>query len=65
MTRNPRDACVSLHNHWKVLEGYDGGFEAFADAFINGVAGYYSPFFHHVLGKFSFCIQFFKRMYKM
>ena len=22
VTRNPRDACVSYYNHWRVLEGY-------------------------------------------
>jgi len=49
VTRNPRDACVSYHNHWKILEGYHGGFEAFAESFINDIAGYYSPFIHHVL----------------
>ena len=53
VTRNPRDACVSYHNHWKILEGYHGGFEAFAEAFISDIAGYYSPFIHHVLGKMS------------
>ena len=52
VTRNPRDACVSYHNHWKILEGYHGGFEAFAESFINDIAGYYSPFIHHVLGKY-------------
>ena len=50
VTRNPRDACVSYHNHWKILEGYHGGFEAFSEAFIGDIAGYYSPFIHHVLG---------------
>jgi len=49
VTRNPRDACVSYHNHWKILEGYHGGFEAFAESFISDIAGYYSPFIHHVL----------------
>ena len=49
VTRNPRDACVSYHNHWKVMSGYSGGFEEFAEAFINDVAGFYSPFIHHVL----------------
>ena len=52
VTRNPRDACVSYHNHWKILEGYHGGFEAFAESFISDIAGYYSPFIHHVLGKY-------------
>ena len=42
---------MSYHNHWKILEGYHGGFEAFAEAFINDIAGYYSPFLSHVLGK--------------
>jgi len=49
VTRNPRDACVSYHNHWKVLNGYNGSFEIFADAFVNDVAGFYSPFIPHVL----------------
>ena len=53
VTRNPRDACVSYHNHWKILEGYHGGFEQFADAFISDIAGYYSPFIYHVLGIIS------------
>jgi len=49
VTRNPRDACVSYHNHWRVLNGYNGSFETFADAFVNDVAGFYSPFIPHVL----------------
>jgi len=53
VTRNPRDACVSYHNHWKILEGYHGGFEAFAESFISDIAGYYSPFIHHVLEYWS------------
>ena len=50
MTRNPRDACVSYYNHWRVLEGYKGTFEDFAEAFVNDVCGYYAPFLPHVKG---------------
>ena len=53
VTRNPKDACVSFHNHWKILEGYQGSFTDFADSFVNDVAGYYSPFIPHVLGNQS------------
>ena len=49
VTRNPRDACVSFHNHWKVLSGYRENFETFAEAFLNDIAGFYSPFMQHVL----------------
>lgn len=49
VSRNPRDACVSFYNHWKVLEGYEGTFEEFANAFLNDVAGYYSPIIHHAI----------------
>merc|ERR1711973_516743 len=48
VTRNPRDACVSYYNHWRVLEGYKGTFEDFAEAFVNDVCGYYAPFLPHV-----------------
>lgn len=49
VTRNPRDTCVSFHNHWRVLEGYTGSFETFVDAFLNDVCGYYTPFIKHVV----------------
>jgi len=49
VTRNPRDAVVSYFNHWRVLAGYTGTLSTVVDAFIAGVAGYYSPFLQHVL----------------
>jgi len=49
VTRNPRDAVVSYFNHWKVMAGYTGTLSTLVDAFIDGVAGYYSPFLPHVL----------------
>lgn len=48
VTRNPRDACLSFLNHWRVLEGFDGTQELFIDAFLNDVCGYYTPFIQHV-----------------
>ena len=50
VARNPRDAVVSFYNHWKALGGFTGPFDVFFDAFIEDVAGYYSPFMPHVLG---------------
>jgi hypothetical protein len=32
-----------------VLEGYYGSLQTFVDAFLNDVAGYYTPFIPHVL----------------
>jgi len=49
VTRNPRDAVVSYFNHWRVMAGYTGTLSNLVDAFIAGVAGYYSPFLQHVL----------------
>ena len=48
MTRNPRDACVSLYNHFWILEGYQGTFEDFTEVFLNDICAYYTPFIHHV-----------------
>lgn len=50
VTRNPRDAVVSFHNHWRILDGYKGTFEVFLSAFLADVCGYYTPFIQHVLG---------------
>lgn len=49
VTRNPRDACVSYYNHWKLLEAYTGSFTDFVDLFLNDTCGFYTPFFPHVL----------------
>ena len=49
MTRNPRDACVSYYNFLRVTDGYSGTLEDFVDSFLNDMAGYYTPFFVHVL----------------
>ena len=49
VTRNPRDACVSFYNHWKLLEAYTGSFEDFAELFLNDMCGFYTPFITHVL----------------
>ena len=48
--RNPRDAVVSFHNHWRVMNGFKGGFDIFFNAFVGDVCGFYSPFLKHVLG---------------
>ncbi len=45
--RNPRDVCVSYYNHWRILEGFHGTMDVFVDAFLNDVAGYYTPFLRH------------------
>ena len=47
--RNPRDAVVSFHNHWRVMNGFKGGFDIFFNAFVGDVCGFYSPFLKHVL----------------
>ncbi len=50
VSRNPRDACLSLYNHWRLFEGYHGTLETFVDAFLNDVAGYYAPMISHNRG---------------
>jgi len=50
VARNPRDAVLSFHNHWKILDGYRGDFAGFLNAFLNDTCGYYTPFIQHVLG---------------
>ena len=50
MTRNPRDTVITYFNHFKVLEGYTGSFETFADAFLRDECGYYTPFMQNVKG---------------
>ena len=50
MTRNPRDTVVSYFNHYKVLEGYTGTFEALADAFVKNEGMLYAPFIQNVKG---------------
>ncbi len=51
VTRNPRDACVSMMNHWKVVYGYSGDLATVVDAFLDDEGtGINTPFFHHVLG---------------
>ena len=47
--RNPRDAVVSFHNHWRVMDGFKGTFDVFFDAFVGDVCGYYSPFINWIL----------------
>ena len=49
IARNPRDVCVSFYNHWRIMEGYSGSFEEFAEMFLNDTCGYYTPFIKHVL----------------
>ena len=49
VTRNPRDATVSLLNHWSIFEGFTGSLDLMVDAMTNDVAGYYGPFFLNVL----------------
>jgi hypothetical protein len=44
VARNPRDVVVSFLNHWMVMAGYQGSMDSLLDAFLAGVAGYYSPF---------------------
>ena len=50
MARNPRDTVLTFFNHFKVLEGYSGSFETFADAFLKDECGYYTPFMQNVRG---------------
>ena len=46
--RNSRDVCVSHYHHWKILKGFNGGFEMWSRLFLEGYGGYYSPFWKHV-----------------
>ena len=39
VTRNPRDACVSLFNHFQVLNCYTGTFPDLVDAFLDDACG--------------------------
>ena len=48
VTRNPRDCMVSLFNHIRVINGYSGSFELYADAFLNDECLYWTPFMHNV-----------------
>ena len=48
VSRNSRDVCVSLYHHWKLLEGFKGGFDLWSRLFLEGYSGYYSPFWRHV-----------------
>ncbi|KAJ8917838.1 hypothetical protein NQ315_010750 [Exocentrus adspersus] len=48
VTRNPKDTCVSYHNHCKLIEGYTGNFEDFCKLFLAGKVTY-APFWDHIL----------------
>ena len=48
VSRNSRDVCVSLYHHWKLLEGFSGGFDMWSQMFLEGYSGYYSPFWKHM-----------------
>ena len=50
VTRNPRDVCVSLFNHFRIFRGYTGTFEDIAQLFLQDICGMYTPFPNHVLG---------------
>ena len=39
VTRNPRDACVSFFNHFKILDGYTGTFPDFVNSFLDDACG--------------------------
>jgi len=43
VTRNPRDACVSLYHYITALQVYSGTFEDYFDAFMNDTMPYYTP----------------------
>jgi len=50
VTRNPRDVCVSLHNHFKLLFAYTGSMEDLAEIFLSDDENvYYGPYLSHVL----------------
>ena len=48
VSRNSRDTCVSLFHHMRLLEGYTGDFNSLSRLFLEGLSGYYSPFWKHV-----------------
>ncbi|KAJ8968177.1 hypothetical protein NQ314_002436 [Rhamnusium bicolor] len=50
VTRNPKDTCISYHNHSKLLEGYTGSFEDFCKLFLAGKREY--TFFINILRPF-------------
>ncbi len=47
--RNPRDACMSFYAHWRILGGFTGSFDVFADAFLAGECGYNTPVLEHMI----------------
>ncbi|XP_065211067.1 luciferin sulfotransferase-like [Planococcus citri] len=49
VARNPRDTCVSYYHHCKLLEGYKGPFDKFAQLFLEGNITF-GPFFNHIKG---------------
>ena len=46
--RNSRDTCVSLFHYMRIFEGYTGDFNSLSRLFLEGLSGYYSPFWEHV-----------------
>ena len=54
--RNSRDVCVSHYHHWKILKGFSGGFDLWAKLFLEGLGGYYGPFWKHV--ESYYCSQY-------
>ncbi|CAB4064372.1 unnamed protein product [Lepeophtheirus salmonis] len=48
--RNPRDVCVSLHNHLDLFCDYKASMEKHADYFLRDYCGFYFPFFSNIRG---------------
>lgn len=36
VSRNPRDACISFYHFCKLMEGYNGTFQQFAEMYLEG-----------------------------
>ncbi|XP_044262681.1 luciferin sulfotransferase-like isoform X1 [Tribolium madens] len=48
VARNPKDVCVSFHNHEQLINGYSGTFDEFCELFLAGKV-LYAPYWQHVL----------------
>ncbi|XP_026468555.1 sulfotransferase 1 family member D1-like [Ctenocephalides felis] len=48
VARNPKDVIVSFYHHFRMLEGYYGTFEEFADTIMEDKL-YWSPYWNHLL----------------
>ncbi|CAB4056685.1 unnamed protein product [Lepeophtheirus salmonis] len=50
MLRNPRDVCISMYNHHRIFDNYQGTLEEHLDQFLSGNCGYYTPHDVNIIG---------------